>query len=172
MLDTILRILAVITSLMIATTPWIYPRYSLFVRNAEKGLQLLRKARIEEGDVEAGYLEEGEPGFSEILKSAEVAYGKTGDFERIWVAWGPPPEIGDFAELGKMFGIGDNGVVYAEDSVGITHQLRYNPGNPNSVYRLDFLRAGISQIAEHRSQKLTSGLAVIWATFSIVVIVI
>ena len=173
MQEIVLRSVAVLLSVSIALTPWLYPNYSLFVRRTMTGIGTLQTTRVTEDGVEAGYIEHGEKGFSEVQKAAKVTYGYYGDIERIWIAWGSPPDIAEFADLdGTLGGFGDNGIVYAEDPNGETVRLRYRPGSPQQTRRLEDLRAGSAHLAQQRSQKLTGGLAIIWATVMMAVIIL
>lgn len=171
MQEIVLRAVAVLLSVSIALTPWLYPNYSLFVRRAVTAIETLQTPRVREENIEAGYIERGEKGFSSIQNAVKVVYGYYGDIERIWLVWGPPPDIADFADLdGSLGGFGDNGLVYAENRSGQTVRLRYRPGSPQQTRRLEDLHAGFAHLAQQRSYKLTGGLAVIWATVMMVVI--
>jgi hypothetical protein len=173
MQELVPRTVAVLLSVLIALTPWLYPNYSLFVRRAITAIETLQTPRITEENIEAGYIERGEKGFSEIQKAAGVVYGYYGEIERIWLVWGSPPDIANFADLdGTLGGFGDNGLVYAEQPSGQTVRLRYRPGSPQQTRRLEDLRAGAAHLAQQRSQKLTGGLAVVWATIMMAVIVL
>ena len=173
MQEIALRIAAVLLSVFVALTPWLYPNYSLFVRRATNAIETLQTPRVTKENVEAGYIERGEKGFSEAQKAARTVYGYFGDIERIWLVWGPLPDIADFADLdGSLYGFGDNGLVYVEDSSGETIRLRYRPGSPQQTRRLEDLRAGFAHLAQQRAQKLTGGLAIIWATVMMTVIVL
>lgn len=108
-----------------------------------------------------------------MKRAAEAAYGLQGDVERIWLAWGPPPEIADFADLdGTLGGMGDNGLVSAELINGETVRLRYRPGGPQQTRRLEDLGSGVAFVAKERSQKLTGSLAIVWATVTILFVAI
>ncbi|WP_137284108.1 hypothetical protein [Halorussus salinisoli] len=173
MQELILRIIAIALSVSIALTPWWYPNHSPFVRRVLVGIETLQTPRVTEDDIEAGYIEQGEKGFSQVEKAAEAAYGLYGDVERIWLVCGPPPSITDFAGLNQeLGGFGDNGLVYAEQSNGETIRLRYRAGGPQQTRRLEDLHAGAAHVAQQRGQKLTSGLAILWATVMIVVVVL
>jgi hypothetical protein len=173
MQELILRIVAVLLSVSIALTPWLYPNYSLFNRRAITAIETLQTPRVTEDDIEAGYIERGEKGFSELQKVAQVVFGYYENIERIWFAWGSPPDIADFADLdGNFGGFGDNGIIYAEDSSGQTVRLRYRPGSPQKTRRLEDLYAGAVHLAQQRAQKLTGGLAIIWATIMMAIIVL
>lgn len=169
----ILRGVAVLLSVSIALTPWLYPNYSLFIRRAITGIETLQTSRVTEEGIDAGYIEIGEKGFSEVQKAVRVVYGHYGNIERIWFVWGSPPDIAEFADLdGNLGGFGDNGLVYAEGSGGETRRLRYRPGSPQQTRRLEDLRAGSAHLAQQRGQKLTGGLAIIWATVMMIVIML
>jgi len=171
MQEMALRAVAVLFSVSIALTPWLYPNYSLFIRRAMMGIETIQTARVTEEGIEAGYIEIGEKGFSEVQKAAKTVYGHHGDIERIWLVWGSPPDIAEFADLdGTLGGFGDNGIVYAETPSGETRRLRYRPGSPQQTRRLEDLRAASAHLAQQRAQKLTGGLAVIWATVMMTII--
>ena len=134
MQENVLRVVAVLLSVSIALSPWLYPKYSLFVQRTKTAIEALQTPRVTEDSVEAGYIERGEKGFSGVQKAVKVVYGYYGDIERIWLAWGSPPSIAEFADLdGDLGGFGDNGLVYAEDPSGRTIRLRYRPGSPHKL---------------------------------------
>lgn len=171
MQELVLRITAIVLSVSIALTPWLYPNHSLFVRRALAGIGTIKTPRVTEGNIEAGYIECGEKGFSQVKKAAEVAYGLHGNAECIWLVWGSPLKIADFADLNHdLGGFGDNGLVYVELSDGQTMQLRYRPGSPQQTRRLEDLHAGVAYVAQQRGQKLTGCLAILWATVMMVVV--
>ncbi|WP_164471797.1 hypothetical protein [Halosimplex salinum] len=171
MWEPILRIIAILLTVSIALAPWLYPNYSVFSRRFVTGIEKLQTPRVTDEDVEAGYIERGETGFSEIKLASELAYGLYEDVERIWLVWGAPPAIVDFARQdADLGGFGDNGLVYAEKSDSETIRLRYRPGSPQQTRRLEDLRAGGMLVAQQRGQRLTGSLAILWASIMIVVV--
>lgn len=171
MIEFILRLSAILLTIQIALTPWLYPKYSLYTRRAASGIETLRTPRITEDSIEAGYIENGEKGFRQVKKAATQVYGFLGDVDRICFAWGSPPSIADFAGLDETLGgFGDNGLVYAKTPDGETIRLRYRPGGPQQTRRLVELHAGVAMIAHQRAQKLTGGLVVCWGTVALLIL--
>lgn len=166
--ETILRISTVIVSLAVVSTPILYPRYSLFTRRAQTGIEQLHEVREEQGDVRLGYVERGETGFSELVEAAEVAFGYSGNAERLCMAVGRPRDLGEFTGFGMEYGIGDNGVLYTEENPNSKELLRWSPWSPTSTLNLEKLSRGIQLRARERSHMITMTLAVLWATLSIV----
>lgn len=170
MLELGIKIFAVILSAWIATFPWLYPKYSLFSRNAMAGVEKIRTPRIEKGEIEIGYIERGETGFKEVKRAAELVYRPFSDISKIGLAWGPPPALSDFVGEDKLLGAGDNGVVYVEYRDGDRDLLQYRPWTPEATRRLEDLHSAVVTITQQRSQKMTGGLTVVWTTSSILVI--
>lgn len=167
-IDTLLRISTVIVSLAVVSAPILYPRYSLFTRRAQAGVEQLREVREEHDDVRVGYIEQGETGFNELVESAGVAFGYSGNAERLCMAVGQPKDLGEFTGFGMEYGIGDNGVLYIEENPSGKELLRWSPWSPTSTLNLEKLSRGIELRARERSHTITMTLAVLWATLSIV----
>lgn len=170
-IETILRISTVIVSLCVVSAPIFYPRHSLFSRRARSGVQELQQVREEHDDVRLAYLEEGENGFKQLVEVAEVMFSYNGDAERICLAVGSPKDLGEFTGFGMEYGIGDNGVLYIEESGGQKELLRWEAWSPTTTLELEKLSSGIRIRAQERSHTITVVLAVLWATLSIVTVV-
>lgn len=170
-IETVLRISTVIVSFSVVSAPIFYPKHSLFTRRAQSSLEKLREVREEHGDVRLSYVEQGETGFEEIVEAAEVAFGYKGDAERICLAIGQPKDIGNFTGFGMEYGVGDNGVLYIEESGNSRDLLRWEPWSPTSTLKLDKLSRGIQLRARERSHTITVTLAILWTTLSIVTMI-
>ncbi len=169
--ETALRISTVLVSFVVVTTPIIYPKYSLYVRRANAGLDRLNEVKFEQEDVRQSYIEKGEEGFDELSEAIELVFGTVGDMERICFAVGGPPELGEFTGLGMEYGVGDNGILYADTKNGNRELLRWEPWSPATTLEMEKLRRGITLRARERSHFVTIALAVLWATLSIVTVV-
>ncbi len=69
-----MRGVAILLSVSIPLTPWLYPNCSLFIRRAITGIETIQTPRVTEGDVEEGYIEHGEKGFTEVQKAVRAVY--------------------------------------------------------------------------------------------------
>jgi hypothetical protein len=127
--------------------------------------------RVEQDDVQLSYIKKGEEGFDEIAEAVELVFGTVGNMQRICFAAGGPPELGEFTRLGMEYGIGDNGVLYADTENGNRELLRWEPWSPTTTLEMEKLQRGITLRAKERSQFVTIALAVLWATLSIVTVV-
>lgn len=155
-------------SFAVVAAPILYPRYFLFTRRAEQGVERLQKIRTQEGNVEVAYIGREEKGFKEISEVAELVFGFDKKAKRISLAIGHPRDLGEFTGLGMEYGIGDNGVLYAERLQGGPELLRWEPWSPTTALELEKLHRGIRLRTRERSHLLTVGLAVLWTTLSIV----
>ncbi|WP_162991584.1 hypothetical protein [Halostella salina] len=169
--ETLLRISTVLVSLTVVSAPILYPKYSLFTRRAVTGVKQLREVREEYEDVDLTYIEQGETGFKQLVEAAGVAFGYSGDPERICLAVGRPRDLGEFTGFGMKHGIGDNGVLYIEEKGDEDELLRWEPWSPTSTLELEKLSRGVQLRARERSHTITVSLAVLWATLSIVTVV-
>jgi len=170
-IETILKISTVLVSLAVVSAPIFYPRYSLFSRRARDGVQQLQQVREEHDEVRLAYLEEGEHGFKQLVEVAELMFSYNGDAERLCLAVGRPRDLGEFTGFGMEYGIGDNGVLYIEESDGQKELLRWEAWSPTTTLELEKLSRGIRLRAQERSHTITVVLAVLWATLSIVTVV-
>lgn len=168
---TLLRISTVLVSLGVVSAPILYPRYSLFTRRALNGVQQLQQIREEHGDVRLAYVEDGDKGFKQLVEVAELMFSYNGDAQRLCLAIGSPKELGNFTGFGMEYGIGDNGVLYIEESNGEKELLRWEAWSPTTTLELEKLSRGIRLRAQERSHTITVVLAVLWATLSIVTVV-
>ena len=166
--DTILRIATVVVSLSVVSAPILYPRYSLFTRHAEQAVATLREVRTQTDDIRLGYVEKNEKGFKQLSEVIELVFGFEGRAERICLAVGRPKDLGEFTGFGMEYGIGDNGVLYAETENGNPELLRWEPWSPTTTLELEKLQRGIQLRARERSHFITITLAVLWTTISIV----
>jgi hypothetical protein len=169
--DTILRIGTILVSLAVVSVPILYPRYSLFIRRARSGIEKLQQVREEHEDVSVCYIERDETGFSELIESAEVAFGYNGSPECLCLAIGRPKDLGKYTGFGMEYGIGDNGVLYTVQSKGNNELLRWEAWSPTSTLKLEKISRGAEIRARERSHTITVVLAVLWATLSIVTVI-
>lgn len=170
-LDIALRVSTVLVSLAVVSAPILYPKYSLFVHRAITGLNRLGEVRSEHEEVRLAYVERGEQGFKELSEVIDVVFGRVNGIERICLAIGKPRDLGEFTGFGMEYGIGDNGVLYAETEGGGRELLRWEPWSPTTTLELEKLERGITLRARERSHFITVTLAVLWATLSIVTVV-
>lgn len=170
-LDALLRVSTVLVSLSVVATPIFYPKYSLYVQRANSGLRQLNQVRVEQDDVRLSHIEKGEEGFDEIAEAVEFVFGTVGDMQRICFAVGRPSELGEFTGLGMEYGIGDNGVLYADTENDNRELLRWEPWSPTTTLEMEKLHRGITLRARERSQFVTIALAVLWTTLSIVTVI-
>jgi hypothetical protein len=127
--------------------------------------------RAESDDVRPVYVEDGETGFEELIESAELIFSYKGNAERLCVAIGKPSDLGEFTGFGMEAGIGDNGLVYIEESDGNSELLRWAPWSPTSTFELEKLNRGIELRARERSHFITMALAVTWTTLSVAIVI-
>lgn len=168
--DTILQLGTVLVSFGIISTPILYPKYSIFVYRANVGIRQLNSVRTKKDDIELRYVEEGETGFKELIEVVDLLFGIKGDAERLCLAVGSPPALGEFTGFGMEFGIGDNAVLYVETDNENRELLLWEPHSPTRTLQLEKVRAGIGLRAKERSHHVTITLAVLWTTLSIMTI--
>jgi len=159
---------SIITSFLIIITPIFYPRYSLFVKRGHTGIQKLQTTREETENIQAGYLEKGDTGYSEVKKVVKEVYGVNRELHKIWFVIGEkPPHIGEFADLDIQYGVGSNAVLYGENPGDETFKIHYEAWSPPRVWNLEALYEGLESIAQSRSHYIMMVLAVLWSTLSI-----
>lgn len=170
----VLQIIQILLAAIIALIPILYPRISLYRRQASVGLSKLENPVYAMGDITMAVLERGEPGFSAINRAITNHYPLSGEVNRIRVALGTSDKLESKLDLDLGPMLGKNSVVYVEYSNTTERKydiVTFHPFDPLQTLKLTELRQWIRNTAVSRSHYATMITAIIWTVISILLVI-
>jgi hypothetical protein len=169
-------ILSVILAALIALVPILYPKYSLFIKEARIGIESLRDwdhtgiTNDQSNRVEKhSYLEPGDTGFSQIEAALDDRIPPNRTAKRFIQIHSDSPSTGG----GITFGEGgvrriEQAVFLAEFENGENQILLQRPFEIGSILELDELEQIVRNQARARSHRWTVFLVLVWTAVSII----
>lgn len=154
---------------LVAVVPPFYPRKSLFVLRAKKGIDRLREPREGRKDEEMsmGWIDRGEKEFKPLLHGIKHRYPLQKQVERIGLAYGDPNSLSDYIDFDTGACVGNNAVLYVEYEDEEREAIIYHPFDPKHTLRLSELSRWVQNVATYRSNYFAAGLAIVWTALAI-----
>lgn len=173
-----LELTAIALVLCLAVVPLWYPRYSFFHRNALAGIDHLhdglrvREDTDSDAETRVATLEEGDPGFAELVHTIRAQTHVTTHPVRIeLVHTQPDPEFETLVVGSGGVSTDEQAILLVADERGETEQVVDSPDlGVDRVLELVDLRQWVTTQGHRRSHYATTVLALLWGSVSILIV--